>query len=84
MLDDVFRQAAGFMPTSFSEAGRAHDTGTTPDKVDATELRMGIEVEYEHTNDPVIAERIALDHLAEIDDYYSRLKKMEDEAKTGP
>lgn len=44
------------------------------------ELEMGIDVEKEHTNDPRMAERIAKDHLAEIPDYYTRLKKMEDEA----
>lgn len=51
-------------------------------KYDEKELKMGIEVEQEHTNDPRMAERIAKDHLAEIPDYYTRLKKMEDEAKS--
>jgi hypothetical protein len=41
---------------------------------------MGIEIELEHTDDREIAKKIALDHLAEIPDYYTRLKKMEDEA----
>ncbi len=44
------------------------------------QLKMGIEVEREHTSDPRIAERIAKDHLAEIPDYYTRLAKMEKEA----
>jgi hypothetical protein len=42
---------------------------------------MGIQVEFEHTDDFSIAKFIAKDHLAEIPDYYIRLKKMEDEAK---
>lgn len=42
---------------------------------------MGIEVEKEHTDDEEIAKRIALDHLKEFPDYYTRLKKMEDEAR---
>lgn len=46
-----------------------------PEEVDPEELRMGIEVEHEHTNDPKIAEKIALDHLAENPRYYSQLKK---------
>jgi len=50
-------------------------------KVDPKELAMGIKVEMEHTTNPVIAERIALDHLSEIKDYYTRLKKMEQEAE---
>jgi hypothetical protein len=34
----------------------------------------------EHTNNRDVAERIALDHLAEIPDYYTRLLAMEKEA----
>lgn len=41
------------------------------------QLREGIKVEMEHTNDKKIAEKIALDHLDEMPDYYVRLKKME-------
>lgn len=51
------------------------------DKFDSKQLKMGIEVEYEHTDDPKIAKAIAKDHLAECSDYYTRLKKMEDECK---
>lgn len=45
------------------------------------QLKMGIKVEYEHTRDKTIATEIALDHLYEIPDYYTRLAKMEKEAK---
>jgi hypothetical protein len=45
------------------------------------ELEMGIEVEMEHTDDSAIAKEIALDHLSEFPDYYTRLKKMEKQAK---
>ena len=51
------------------------------DKYDAKELAMGIDVEKEHTDNPAIAKEIAKDHLAEIPDYYTRLKKMEEEGK---
>lgn len=44
------------------------------------ELKMGVKVEMEHTKIPLLAYKIAKDHLAEIPDYYSRLKKMEGEA----
>ena len=54
------------------------------------EFRMGLEVELEHgANDPqtnvtnddeVMTGKIALAHLKEISDYYTRLKKMEAEA----
>jgi len=57
---------------------------------DLEQFRMGLEVELEHgsvnpvTNitgdDVIITAKIALAHLNEIRDYYTRLRKMEDEA----
>lgn len=44
--------------------------------VDPAELAKGIAVEKEHTNDPVKAEEIALDHLAEDPQYYTKLDKI--------
>lgn len=41
------------------------------------ELNMGIKIEMEHTNDKTLAKDIAMDHLTEIPDYYTRLSKME-------
>ena len=37
------------------------------------ELKRGIEVEMEHTDDPEIAKEIAMDHLAEDPQYYSKV-----------
>jgi len=34
----------------------------------------------EHTTDRAVAREVAMDHLTEIPDYYSRLDKMEGEA----
>jgi len=45
------------------------------------ELKMGIEVELEHTKSKELAEEIALDHLHEFPDYYTRLKDMENKAE---
>jgi len=55
------------------------------------QLRMGMDVELEHglhdplTNvtddDPVVTGKIALAHLNEFPDYYTRLDRMEEEAK---
>ena len=45
------------------------------------QLRIGIPIEHEHTKDKDLATDIALQHLDEIPDYYTRLKKMEDDAK---
>ena len=50
---------------------------------DPKEVAMGLKVELEHTNNPVIAHRITLDHLTEFDGYYTALKEMEDKLKNG-
>ena len=46
------------------------------------QLKLGANVELEHTDDPMKAIEIAMDHLAEIPDYYDRLDVMETEATT--
>jgi len=45
------------------------------------QLDMGEPIEHEHTKDHNLARDIALQHLDEIPDYYTRLKKMEASAK---
>ena len=45
------------------------------------QLDMGEPIEHEHTKNHKLARKIALQHLDEIPDYYTRLKKMEAEAK---
>ena len=45
------------------------------------QLDMGEPIEQEHTKDHELAMDIALQHLDEIPDYYTRLKKMEADAK---
>lgn len=57
---------------------------------DLNEFFMGINVELEHglkypqanvtNNDPILTGKIALAHLLEFPDYYTRLKKLENEA----
>ena len=42
---------------------------------------MGRQIEHEHTDSDDVALMIVKDHLCEIPDYYTRLKKMESEAK---
>lgn len=44
------------------------------------QIAEGEKVEKEHTDDPAVAAEIASDHLEEIPDYYTRLKKMEESA----
>jgi hypothetical protein len=53
-----------------------------PDELfDPEQLRIGMEIEKEHTSDPEETKKIAKDHLVEFPDYYTRLKKMEADAK---
>ena len=46
-----------------------------PESIDPKELEKGIGVEHEHTQDDVVAKKIALHHLAEDPHYYSRMDK---------
>jgi hypothetical protein len=71
-----FEEAAYSLLQSFFSQGRYMKEGQQKD-FDPDELAMGDKVELEHTDNPVIARRIALDHLTELPDYYTRLKKME-------
>jgi Protein of unknown function (DUF5661) len=58
---------------------------------DVEQFRIGMGVELEHGrhdpdtdvtgDDPVVTGKIALAHLKEFPDYYTRLEKMEEEAK---
>ena len=44
-------------------------------KLDLDQIKKGIEVEMEHTNDPKIALKIAMDHIKEDPKYYDKLVK---------
>jgi hypothetical protein len=65
------------------------DWATSP--FDVAQFRQGLDVELEHglhdllTNvtddDPLVTGKIALAHLNEFPDYYTRLERMEEEAK---
>ena len=46
---------------------------TPTSQVDPSQLSIGIQVEMEHTNDPEIAKEIAMDHLTEDPQYYTKL-----------
>jgi predicted DNA-binding transcriptional regulator YafY len=61
----------------FMNEGLSAERGVGRDDVDPEQLEMGIKVEMEHTNDPELSEKIALDHLAEFPDYYTGLAEME-------
>jgi len=60
-------------------------------KFDVEQFRMGLDVELEHglidsktnvtNDDEIMTGKIALAHLNEFPDYYTRLEKMENEAE---
>ncbi len=58
-------------------AGRANEKGFSVEDAAPDELAMGVKVEMEHTGNKDLAQRIALDHLAEAPTYYTALKEME-------
>ncbi len=73
-------KAHGIDIANFKEqlpGGRAHGQPIT--KYDLEQLLMGIGVEQEHTPDKMRALEIAMDHLEEFPDYYTRLAIMEEE-----
>lgn len=76
---EIYRLATLF--ADFLKNGFSVKKGTKEKDVDAQELKWGIEIEKEHAEDIGVRTRISLDHLAEIPDYYTRLRKMESEAK---
>ena len=49
----------------------------------SVELQKGIKVEMEHTSDKNVAERIALDHLYEDPQYYTKLSQIEEVSPHG-
>ena len=78
--------------TTIEEARRVGDAiGVDWTAVDIEQFRMGIDVELEHgsrdpqtnvtNDDPIMTGKIALAHLNEFADYYTRLARMEAEAE---
>lgn len=63
---------------SVEDIAKKHDVSV--EKIEA-QIDMGKKVEMEHVKDVKLAREIAMDHLEEIPDYYTRLKNMEKEAK---
>jgi hypothetical protein len=80
---------------SYDEAKKiGEQLGVIWDTFDIAQFKMGMEVELEHgtvnpqtnvSNDDLLTTgKIALAHLNELPDYYSRLLIMEKEAETNP
>ena len=84
--------AAVFSMEEARSIGEAIGIDWSKSPFDVEQFRMGLEVELEHGrrdpitdvthDDAVMTGKIALAHLKEIPDYYTRLNKMEAEAES--
>ena len=78
-----------FTPEKAKEIGKALGVDWT--KFDVEQFRLGMDVELEHgkedpntnvtNDDPLMTGKIALAHLNEFPDYYTRLLELEEEAE---
>lgn len=78
-LNESNKKVKGGLADTLSVKDIAEKFGVSTKKIEH-ELKMGVEVELEHTKDKAVAKDIAMDHLAEMPDYYTRLNKLEDTA----
>jgi ribosomal protein S18 acetylase RimI-like enzyme len=97
LLDGDFEIFKNFIPSELTEVDKMkvwdilnnnlneYIKPAKKEDVDLKELKMGIEVEMEHTTDPKKAEIIALQHLAEDPKYYTKLVslKLEENKQVG-
>jgi len=72
---EIYTLATKFVSIFFN--GRADKTGFVEEDADVEELKKGITVEMEHTPDEDVSRIIALDHLAELPDYYTKLETID-------
>ena len=82
MEPDNLEQEVYAIISTFLTGGYAKEKNFTINDADPKELAKGIKVEMEHLDSKskyakVLSTQIALDHLAEMDNYYSELEKME-------
>lgn len=71
--EDIIKKYEDNLPGGYADNKK-------PSDFDRSQLFKGIEVELEHTDNPMLALEIAMDHLTEIPDYYTHLEEMEQEA----
>jgi Protein of unknown function (DUF5661) len=90
--EEAFMATARFTTEDAREVAEALGLDLAQERFDLEQFRMGMDVELEHgrsdpqtnvTNDnPVATGKIALAHLRELPDYYTRLAAMEREGET--
>lgn len=75
----VYQIASGKLGNDLIPGGKAK--GKPDSAFSSKQLEMGQEIEKEHTPDAAKAREISKDHLEEFPDYYTALKKMEEQLK---
>ena len=75
-LESVVGKIDGRLTSSKATKEVADKHGVSVEQIEA-QLEKGIKVEMEHTSNEESAKKIALDHLAEVPDYYDKLKQVE-------
>ena len=81
-----------YTPEEAERIGREIGIEWSKSKFDVEQFRMGLDIELEHGtidpatdvthDDPIPTGKIALAHLNELSDYYTRLYRMEEEAES--
>lgn len=75
-LESVVGKIDGRLTSSKATKEVADKHGVSVEQIEA-QVEKGIKVEMEHTSNEESARKIALDHLAEVPDYYDKLKQVE-------
>ena len=75
-LESVVGKIDGRLTSSKVTKEVADKHGVSVEQIEA-QVEKGIKVEMEHTSNEESAKKIALDHLAEVPDYYDKLKQVE-------
>lgn len=75
-LESVVGKIDGRLTSSKATKEVADKHGVSIEQIEA-QVEKGIKVEMEHTSNEESAKKIALDHLAEVPDYYDKLKQVE-------
>jgi len=75
-IENVVGKIDGRLTSSKATKEVADKHGVSVEQIEA-QIEKGIKVEMEHTKNADSARKIALDHLAEVPDYYDKLKQVE-------
>ena len=75
-LENVSGKIDGCLASGKSTKDLADKHGVSVEQIEA-QLEKGVKVEMEHTKNVDTARKIALDHLAEVPDYYDKLAQVE-------